>query len=84
MSAANHPKEGAAAASRRKRPVPGVSREDSDDELGNEDLPWEWIYSDKEAQGGDEPGGDRKRRKVSNDKIIGARLGSLSVGLETL
>ena len=24
----------------------GVTREDSDDELGLEDHPWEWIYSD--------------------------------------
>lgn len=24
----------------------GVSREDSDDELGVEDYPWEWIYED--------------------------------------
>lgn len=25
----------------------GVTREDSDDELGLEDLPWEWIYGDR-------------------------------------
>ncbi|KAI9655070.1 MAG: Origin recognition complex, subunit 1 [Trizodia sp. TS-e1964] len=25
----------------------GVSREDSDDELGYEDHPWEWVYEDK-------------------------------------
>jgi origin recognition complex subunit 1 len=25
----------------------GVVREDSDDELGLEDLPWEWIYGDR-------------------------------------
>ncbi|KAF2172448.1 hypothetical protein M409DRAFT_63131 [Zasmidium cellare ATCC 36951] len=27
----------------------GVVREDSDDELGLEDLPWEWIYEDKKS-----------------------------------
>jgi origin recognition complex subunit 1 len=26
----------------------GVAREDSDDELGLEDLPWEWIYGDQQ------------------------------------
>lgn len=27
----------------------GVLREDSDDELGTEDLPWEWIYGSNKA-----------------------------------
>ena len=42
----------------------GVTREDSDDELGLEDLPWQWIYSQKsgnKARGGEE--------------IVGARMG---------
>lgn len=26
----------------------GVAREDSDDELGLEDLPWEWVYEQRE------------------------------------
>ncbi|KLU89329.1 origin recognition complex subunit 1 [Magnaporthiopsis poae ATCC 64411] len=29
---------------RNKKPIPGVLRDDSDDELGDDDLPWEWIY----------------------------------------
>ena len=29
----------------------GVLREDSDDELGLDDLPWQWIYSGKEIVG---------------------------------
>ncbi|KAI9827579.1 MAG: Origin recognition complex, subunit 1 [Thelocarpon impressellum] len=29
----------------------GVSREDSDDELGLDDHPWEWVYGSKEAEG---------------------------------
>ncbi|KAK5132909.1 hypothetical protein LTR08_008355 [Meristemomyces frigidus] len=41
----------------------GVLREDSDDELGADDLPWEWIY---EAQSTSDDGGN----------IIGARMGS--------
>jgi hypothetical protein len=77
--------DGIAPAKRRKRSLPGVSREDSDDELGSEDLPWEWIYSgDKEPRGGAGAGdsangadqGDRKRRKLSSaPKIVGARMG---------
>jgi origin recognition complex subunit 1 len=39
----------------------GVLREDSDDELGDEDHPWEWIYEQ-----------DGKKK----DKIIGAKMGS--------
>jgi len=38
-----------------------VLREDSDDELGTEDHPWEWIHEDGKRQTG---------------KIIGARMGS--------
>lgn len=37
----------------------GIERDDSDDELGTEDLPWEWIYSEeykrqKEAEAAEE------------------------------
>lgn len=37
----------------------GIERNDSDDELGTEDLPWEWIYSEeykrqKEAEAAEE------------------------------
>lgn len=42
----------------------GVAREDSDDELGLEDYPWEWVYSEETPRkAGDEP------------EIIGARMG---------
>ncbi|KAF2765061.1 origin of replication binding protein [Teratosphaeria nubilosa] len=37
----------------------GVPREDSDDELGDEDHPWEWIYG----------------QKGSKNEIVGARMG---------
>ena len=39
----------------------GITRDDSDDELGLEDLPWEWIYSKKDGRRG---------------AIEGARMGS--------
>ncbi len=42
----------------------GVTREDSDDELGLEDHPWQWIYSDN-LQGANGEFG-----------IVGARMGN--------
>ena len=42
----------------------GVFREDSDDELGLEDHPWEWIYSDQPS-----------KRKGADLEIVGARMG---------
>ena len=43
----------------------GVAREDSDDELGLEDFPWEWIYSEEpELKARDTP------------EIVGARMGN--------
>ncbi|KPM39982.1 Origin recognition complex subunit 1 [Neonectria ditissima] len=62
---------------RRRRAPAGGSRGDSDDELGSDDALWEWIYNTTPApedQPG-EPQSDRKRRKVSGNKIIGARVG---------
>ena len=61
---------------RRKRPLPGVTREDSDDELGTDDLPWEWIHEDQPSAREDGTPGERKRRKVTGNKIVGARLGT--------
>lgn len=42
----------------------GVAREDSDDELGLEDHPWEWVY----AAGDQDDKGD--------EEIVGARMGN--------
>ncbi|KND90345.1 Origin recognition complex subunit 1 [Tolypocladium ophioglossoides CBS 100239] len=62
---------------RRKRPLPGVTRDDSDDELGSDDLPWQWIYNAESPEhNGDDSQSERKRRKVSGSKIVGARMGS--------
>ncbi|RPA98322.1 P-loop containing nucleoside triphosphate hydrolase protein [Choiromyces venosus 120613-1] len=43
----------------------GVQREDSDDELSDEDLPWEWIYS------GDPKVGDMKGEGLQGEAYIG-------------
>lgn len=62
----------------------GVFHEDSDDELGCEDLPWEWIYEESGDNSDHEtpkkPG--RQRSKASlKKKIIGARMGSFECRL---
>jgi origin recognition complex subunit 1 len=62
------------------RRLPGVAREDSDDELGSDDLPWEWVYEEEVAD--EEPevenGNNRKRKRPTahEAQIIGARIGS--------
>ncbi|KAK3902722.1 P-loop containing nucleoside triphosphate hydrolase protein [Staphylotrichum tortipilum] len=76
---------------RKKRKLPGVMREDSDDELGTDDHPWEWIYhadgaaaaDDAAEQPADEkPTADnnaRKRKRPApqqEPQIVGARMGS--------
>ncbi|KAF7551716.1 hypothetical protein G7046_g7646 [Stylonectria norvegica] len=67
---------------RQKRRLPGVSREDSDDELGSDDLPWEWIYDTAApVRNDDAPQSDRKRRKVTGNKIVGARMGQFECRL---
>ncbi|KAL4812369.1 P-loop containing nucleoside triphosphate hydrolase protein [Aspergillus spinulosporus] len=63
----------------------GIIREDSDDELGEEDHPWEWIYdteSDNNEEAGrgvqafgETPKSSRRRSRQSQRKIIGARTG---------
>ncbi|KAI5462980.1 P-loop containing nucleoside triphosphate hydrolase protein [Mariannaea sp. PMI_226] len=51
--------------------------EESDDEFRQDGTTWEWIYDTATAADDqtEEPQSDRKRRKVSGDKIIGARVG---------
>ncbi|MCJ1287112.1 Origin recognition complex, subunit 1 [Xylographa opegraphella] len=44
----------------------GVTREDSDDELGTEDHPWQWIYS--------------YSQKTGSRDIVGARMGKFHCG----
>jgi origin recognition complex subunit 1 len=72
----------------------GIIRDDSDDELGDEDLPWEWIYDvnadeDKEEAVAeapeDTPRSSRRRSSRPGAKprrtIIGARMGSFECRL---
>jgi origin recognition complex subunit 1 len=69
--------------SRSARYVPGIAREDSDDELGTDDIPWEWIY-EKDAAGEEpaaENGRKRKRATTPEAQIIGARMGSFECHL---
>ncbi|KAL2132575.1 hypothetical protein VTI74DRAFT_3630 [Chaetomium olivicolor] len=63
---------------RAARYLPGVTREDSDDELGTDDLPWEWIYENEEAdtEAAAETGRKRKRSTAQEPRIVGARMGS--------
>ncbi|KAL1868716.1 Origin recognition complex, subunit 1 [Diaporthe australafricana] len=65
--------------SRRSKPavLPGIARDDSDDELGVDDHPWEWIYADS-PDGSPVGGSSRKRKRALADeepKIVGARMG---------
>lgn len=65
----------------------GVARDDSDDELGLEDHPWEWIYAEnqRDEEGKHQRGGKRKREAVATAQdppsIIGARMGSFECHL---
>lgn len=58
-----------------------VFREDSDDELGYEDHPWEWIYQDNAADDTqpNQNATPRKRKaapELLGRHIVGARMGS--------
>lgn len=55
----------------------GVIREDSDDELGDEDHPWEWIYEDEEANLDSHlDSAERGGENAQNRTIVGAKMGS--------
>ncbi|CAK7204738.1 Origin recognition complex, subunit 1 [Sporothrix eucalyptigena] len=62
--------------------VPGVSRDDSDDELGELDHPWEWIYDDErpeQEEKGTRDGSEfprKRKRAVVESSIVGARMGT--------
>ncbi|KAF2746432.1 P-loop containing nucleoside triphosphate hydrolase protein [Sporormia fimetaria CBS 119925] len=61
-----------------------VSREDSDDELGYEDHPWEWIYEDSDAESA-QNATPRKRKAATTTSqgrcIVGARMGNFTCRL---
>ncbi|KAL4939988.1 hypothetical protein BDV06DRAFT_27966 [Aspergillus oleicola] len=63
----------------------GIIRDDSDDELGDEDYPWEWIYDTELGDSGEPetaadngrktPRSARRRSRQPQRKILGARMG---------
>jgi origin recognition complex subunit 1 len=60
-----------------------VFRVDSDDELGYEDHPWEWIYDDHGADDAQsEKNATPRKRKAAptslGKRIVGARMGSFT------
>ncbi|KAK8156313.1 P-loop containing nucleoside triphosphate hydrolase protein [Phyllosticta citrichinensis] len=59
----------------------GVLREDSDDELGQEDFPWEWVYSDEQDAEDASQDKPRKRGRPRKRQIVGARMGSFECRL---
>ncbi|KAH8676360.1 ATPase [Xylariales sp. PMI_506] len=54
---------------------PGVLREDSDDELGFEDHPWEWIRQSPTTSAV-KPDGRKRKHDDATEKIIGAQMGT--------
>lgn len=64
---------------RAKRAVPpGIARVDSDDELGIDDHPWEWVYADEQITQVKDDGTTRKRKRTTEGEpeIVSARMGS--------
>ena len=78
----------AAKAERARKILAGVARDDSDDELGIDDHPWEWVYENAsrdeagdEAENGEEDGEKPARRRRikpgrNKQRIVGAKMGS--------
>lgn len=59
-------------------------REDSDDELGYDDLPWEWIYGDSSDAPVAQKSTPRKRNATSTApgrRIVAARMGNFTCKL---
>ncbi|KAK8049090.1 hypothetical protein PG994_010820 [Apiospora phragmitis] len=62
----------------------GVARDDSDDELGVDDHPWEWVYeSAGETQSSSDRAESARKRKRDDlsGKIVGARMGTFECGI---
>lgn len=60
---------------------PGIARSDSDDELGVDDHPWEWVYTDEQkTTQGRQDGAARKRKRITEGEpeIVAARMGSFT------
>lgn len=64
----------------------GVTREDSDDELGTEDYPWEWIYDADSTLKSKDGGRDGSNKRIASvafteSAIVGARMGKFECRL---
>ncbi|OAA61157.1 origin recognition complex subunit [Niveomyces insectorum RCEF 264] len=70
---------------RRRTPkiVPGITREDSDDELGDYDHPWEWIYDEERIHKPDSEHdrSQKRKRREADSRIVGARMGNFECRL---
>ncbi|KAM0203469.1 hypothetical protein ACHAPA_009219 [Fusarium lateritium] len=63
-------------AERAKRQISGIAHDLSDDELAADEPSWQWIYnSTPTTERSDDAQSDRKRRKVTGDRIVGAKIG---------
>lgn len=80
----------AAKAEKARKILAGVARDDSDDELGDEDHPWEWIYEKQEegeeqavdeSEDEEEPATKKRKRSKAirnvsrQQRIMGAKMG---------
>lgn len=58
---------------------PGIARDDSDDELGYEDHPWEWILQSAPSSPAKSDRAESARKRKRGDghgRIVGARMGN--------
>jgi origin recognition complex subunit 1 len=91
MTTATPRQQRVAKASRARKLLAGVQRDDSDDELGIEDHPWEWIYEKEEREEDDgaddsedeEKSAAKRTRRTKlvqyvqrKRRIVGAKMGN--------
>jgi origin recognition complex subunit 1 len=54
-----------------------VARDDSDDELGYDDLPWDWIYEQDDVS----TISKKRKRETEDAQIVGAQMGNFQCRL---
>jgi origin recognition complex subunit 1 len=90
-TAATPRQQRAARAEKARKLLAGVARDDSDDELGYEDHPWEWIYDEEDGEEAGDAVSDvadeeksavtkrRRSKPIRNasrqKRIVGAKMG---------
>jgi origin recognition complex subunit 1 len=62
-------------------PGGALIREDSDDELGYDDLPWEWVYENDGEENVSTTPGSRKRKRHEGKSIVSAKMGKFQCKL---